>query len=100
MLGLVTLEDVIEELIGDFDDESDRRFGDCEQLPDGSFRMSGTTRTELFAECTGVELPEGERYFTVSRTTDRPVFSRLTQDRRLVVEFVDGLSAKSPGAEA
>jgi len=60
VLGLVTLEDVIEELIGDFDDESDRRFGDCEQLPDGSFRMSGTTRVELFADCTGVELPEGD----------------------------------------
>jgi CBS domain containing-hemolysin-like protein len=60
VLGLVTLEDVIEELIGDFADESDRRFGDCERLPDGSFRMSGTTRTELFAECTGVDLPEGD----------------------------------------
>lgn len=32
-----------------------------------------------------IELPEGARYFTLSRTSDRPVFSRLTQDRRLVV---------------
>ena len=32
-----------------------------------------------------VELPDGTRYFTVSRTSDRPVFSRTTQDRRLVV---------------
>jgi predicted transcriptional regulator/DNA-binding XRE family transcriptional regulator len=32
-----------------------------------------------------VELPDGTRYFTVSRTCDRPVFSRRTQDRRLVV---------------
>jgi CBS domain containing-hemolysin-like protein len=60
VLGLVTLEDVIEELIGDFDDESDRRLGDCEHLPDGSFRMSGTTRVEAFAECTGVALPDGD----------------------------------------
>lgn len=32
-----------------------------------------------------VELPEGERYFTISRTTERPVFSRESQDRRLAV---------------
>ena len=32
-----------------------------------------------------VELPDGGRFFTISRTTDRPVFSRQTQDRRLVV---------------
>jgi predicted transcriptional regulator/DNA-binding XRE family transcriptional regulator len=32
-----------------------------------------------------VELPDGERFFTVSRTTDRPVFSRESQDRRLAL---------------
>ncbi|MEM6886658.1 MAG: short-chain fatty acyl-CoA regulator family protein [Pseudomonadota bacterium] len=32
-----------------------------------------------------VELPDKGRFFTVSRTTDRPVFNRHTQDRRLVV---------------
>jgi CBS domain containing-hemolysin-like protein len=58
--GLVTLEDVIEELIGDFDDESDRRLGDAEQLPDGGWRIPGTMRVDLFEECTGVALPEGD----------------------------------------
>lgn len=32
-----------------------------------------------------VEVPEGERFFTISRTTERPVFSRETQDRRLAL---------------
>ncbi|MDQ2092287.1 helix-turn-helix domain-containing protein [Marimonas arenosa] len=32
-----------------------------------------------------VELPGGGRFFTLSRTTDRPVFDRNTQDRRLVI---------------
>jgi CBS domain containing-hemolysin-like protein len=58
--GLVTLEDVIEELIGDFDDESDRRLGDAERLPDGGWRIPGTMRVDLFEECTGVALPEGD----------------------------------------
>lgn len=60
VLGLVTLEDVIEELIGDFDDESDRRVNGCEVLPDGRFRVAGTMRADDFVECTGVELPDGE----------------------------------------
>lgn len=32
-----------------------------------------------------VETPEGERFFTVSRTVHRPVFSEETQDRRLTL---------------
>ncbi|MFK7918961.1 MAG: hemolysin family protein [Ilumatobacter sp.] len=60
VVGLVTLEDVIEELIGDFDDESDQRLGECERLEDGSFRVNGTLRHDEFEEYTGVELPEGD----------------------------------------
>ncbi len=60
VMGLVTLEDVIEELIGDFDDESDRRLGDAEALPDGRWRIPGTMRVDLFEECTGVALPDGD----------------------------------------
>lgn len=32
-----------------------------------------------------VELPDGDRFFTISRTTDRPSFSRETQDHRLAI---------------
>jgi CBS domain containing-hemolysin-like protein len=60
VLGVVTLEDVIEELIGDFDDESDRRLGEVEQLPDGSLKVQGSLRVELFEEYTGIALPDGE----------------------------------------
>ena len=34
-----------------------------------------------------VELPDGERFFTISRTTDRPVYSMDTQDRRLAISL-------------
>jgi len=60
VVGLVTLEDVLEELIGDFDDESDQRLEDCEQLADGSFKISGSLRADEFEQCVGVALPEGE----------------------------------------
>lgn len=39
-----------------------------------------------------VELPDGGRFFTISRTTERPVFSADTQDRRLAVAL--GCEAK------
>jgi predicted transcriptional regulator/transcriptional regulator with XRE-family HTH domain len=45
----------------------------------GAFRTPGVITPQF------VELPEGEQFFTLCRTTDRPVFSRQTQDRRLVV---------------
>jgi predicted transcriptional regulator len=32
-----------------------------------------------------VELPDGTRYATIARTTDRSVYSRKTQDRRMIV---------------
>jgi len=60
VLGLVTLEDVIEQLIGDFDDESDHRLGDAEALPDGGWRIPGTMRADLFEELTGTPLPDGD----------------------------------------
>ena len=44
-----------------------------------SFRNPGVILPQF------VELPDGERYLTISRTTDRPVFSRDTQDRRLAL---------------
>jgi len=34
-----------------------------------------------------VELPDGERFFTLSRTTERPVYSMETQDRRLAISL-------------
>ena len=60
VVGLVSLEDILEELIGDFDDESDRRLGDCVELDDGTFRVNGTLRHDEFEEGTGVALPDGD----------------------------------------
>ena len=60
IVGVVTLEDLLEELIGDLDDEFDSRRGECVRLPDGSFRISGTLRPDQFEDGTGVPLPEGD----------------------------------------
>ena len=44
-----------------------------------SFRTPGVVVPQF------VELPDGSRFFSLSRTTERPVFSRHTQDRRLAL---------------
>src|SRR3546814_367070 len=46
-----------------------------------SFRTPGVIVPQF------VELPDGDRFFTISRTTERPVFSRDTQDRRLALSL-------------
>jgi CBS domain containing-hemolysin-like protein len=60
VVGLVTLEDVIEELIGDFEDESDRHNRRCRRLGDTTWALSGDLRPDELAERTGIELPEGD----------------------------------------
>ena len=44
-----------------------------------SFTMPGVVLPQF------LEMPDGGRFFSISRTTDRPVFSRETQDRRLAI---------------
>jgi CBS domain containing-hemolysin-like protein len=58
--GIVTLEDVLEELIGDFEDESDRRSRRCRRLANGSYVLDGGLRPDELEAQTGVVLPEGD----------------------------------------
>jgi CBS domain containing-hemolysin-like protein len=58
--GVIALEDVIEELIGDFEDESDRQNRSCRRLPDGSWSLSGDLRPDELEEYVDISLPEGD----------------------------------------
>jgi CBS domain containing-hemolysin-like protein len=60
VVGIVTLEDVLEELIGDFEDETDRRGRRCRQVGDRIYRLEGGLRPDELAEETGVTLPDGD----------------------------------------
>ena len=63
--GIVTLEDLVEELIGEIQDEYDVEEGHSRQLRDGEIEVDGLLNLDDFAEQTGVELPEGP-YETVA----------------------------------
>lgn len=60
VLGLVTMEDVLEELIGEFEDESDRRSRRVRRQPDGSVLAAGSLRTDEVAARLRLALPEGD----------------------------------------
>ncbi len=64
--GVVTLEDVVEEIVGDISDEHDRYGSRLRQRPDGSWIVSGLLRPDEVADATGIELPEDEAYDTVA----------------------------------
>src|SRR6266566_2128624 len=57
--GIVTLEDLVEELIGDITDEYDLEQNHATRLPAGDVEVDGLLNLDEFAEQTGLELPEG-----------------------------------------
>jgi CBS domain containing-hemolysin-like protein len=64
--GLVTLEDVVEEIIGDVRDEHDgREAPSTRQLGVDSWRVSGQLRADEITDVTGFRMPEGD-YETIA----------------------------------
>jgi putative hemolysin len=57
--GIVTLEDLVEELIGDIRDEYDIVPAAATKLPQGEVEVDGLLNLDEFAEQTSIELPEG-----------------------------------------
>jgi putative hemolysin len=113
--GIVTLEDLVEELIGDIQDEYDVDEGQPKQLLGGEIEVDGLLNLDEFAEQTGVELPEGP-YETVAGyvlatlgqlPTDHEFVEvagyRLTvttMDGRRIARVRVGPAAPQPGAPA
>jgi CBS domain containing-hemolysin-like protein len=59
-VGIVTLEDVLEELFGDIREEHDREEKEIVRRPDGSARVLGKTAIHRFNEAFGTGLPDEE----------------------------------------
>jgi CBS domain containing-hemolysin-like protein len=63
--GLVTIEDLIEELVGEIRDEHDDVEFEVERLGEGRFLAPGSLRVHEVADAIGLELPEGD-YETIA----------------------------------
>ncbi|GGO92016.1 membrane protein [Nocardioides phosphati] len=64
--GIVTLEDVVEEIVGDISDEHDRLGARVHRRRDGSWSLSGLLRPDEVEDETGIELPEHDDYDTIA----------------------------------
>jgi CBS domain containing-hemolysin-like protein len=64
--GIVTLEDLVEEIVGEVRDEHDPREDPVRPIEDGVWGLSGLLRPDEIADRTGVNLPEDEDYETVA----------------------------------
>jgi putative hemolysin len=58
--GLVTLEDLLEEIVGDIADEYDLEEPSVEHLPGGALRVPGGTSIDDVSDELGIELPDTE----------------------------------------
>ncbi|KRF22774.1 hemolysin family protein [Phycicoccus sp. Soil802] len=58
--GLVTIEDIIEEIVGEIADEYDREAPGVEDLGDGTFRVPATMDIDDLADLFGVDIEEEE----------------------------------------
>ncbi len=63
--GVVTLEDVVEELVGEVADEHDRARQSGRRLRDGSWVVPGLWRPDELSERVGLEVPDDVNYETV-----------------------------------
>ena len=63
--GIVTLEDVIEEIVGEVSDEHDQRRLGIRPRPDGTLLIPGTLRPDELKARTGIVLPDDGPYDTL-----------------------------------
>ena len=63
--GIVTFEDVVEELVGEVSDEHDLRRAGTSRLPDGAWVLPGELRPDELTEVTGLVVPDDGPYETL-----------------------------------
>ncbi|MFC4530983.1 hemolysin family protein [Sphaerisporangium dianthi] len=66
LAGVVTMEDLAEELVGELVDENDPDPAEAVALEDGTWDVRGTLRLDEVERATGLRLPESDDYETVA----------------------------------
>ena len=63
--GLVSLEDIVEEIFGDIEDEHDSTKYVAKQTADGDYLLSARLEIDKVNEMFGLDLPESDEYMTI-----------------------------------
>lgn len=64
--GVITMEDILEEIVGDLGDQSKLKTKDFSRLPDGKFYVLGSFNISEFNDVFNIELPESDEYNTIA----------------------------------
>ena len=64
--GIVAMEDILEEIVGNIEDEHDQEEKMIEKLPDGSYLMDGMTSAEEALEILKIHIPEEDEFETLN----------------------------------
>jgi CBS domain containing-hemolysin-like protein len=91
--GIVTMEDLLEEIVGDIEDEHDPAPTVTAPLPPGTQVVEGSLRIDEVADVTGLELPDGPYEtiagFVLDRLGHIPVPGERVVHDGWVVEVLD-----------
>ncbi|MFD5868721.1 hemolysin family protein [Corynebacterium sp. NPDC060344] len=63
--GIVTLEDLVEEIVGEIDDEQDEESRDHHRVDDSTVLVSGLMRPDELGDLLDLDVPEGEESDTI-----------------------------------
>ena len=64
--GIVTLEDILEEIFGEIEDEHDRSGLIAKKLDNGEYILSGRMETDQVNELFDLQVPESDEYSTIA----------------------------------
>lgn len=69
--GLITLEDLVESIVGNIQDEYDHEEDDVHRVSETEFTVDGSASIDEISDLTGVELPEGDYDTIAGLVTER-----------------------------
>ena len=95
--GLVTIEDLIEEIVGEISDEYDREGPGIEELPDGATRVPASLHIDDFAEHFDIDLDEEEDVDTVGGLLTKALGRVPIRGSSAVVEGLELSAEKMAG---
>lgn len=88
--GLITLEDLVESIVGNIQDEYDNEEEEIQKVSETEFTVDGTTSIDEISDLTGVELPEGDYDTIAGLVTD--ILGRIPKEDEHPSVEVCGLS--------
>lgn len=87
--GIVTLEDLIEEIVGEVRDEHDAHDDSVQRTPDGAWTLSGLLRPDEAARAVRLALPEDEEYETLGGLVGMRLGRMPTEGDAVELDTVD-----------